>query len=419
MNIINYLLRRRTVNTFTPFEYILIAAANAFGQDKLVFEERIEWAKSNGKNLRKMLPIADDIPLATRAVLEIERIRDGARTTQFMMGLDACASGVQVLASLCNDHTAAQYVGLVDPNKRCDVYASQVEFMNQYLPEDKWIALGKDSTAKFTRDMVKYPFMTHFYDSTAVPEEVFGERTIELLAFYRAVEAMCPGVSNLILDIKGAIKPDALSYAWTGFDGFRAITDVMVATEHKVIVEGMKNRFGGEATFTHIHRTNAPDPRYKALLANVTHNVDSGLVNEMDRRCNHDKKKLLKVYGAIQGCKVTNAMDQKFVSLRECDALLNGKEDYTDNELGLLARVIESVIDEPTGPLVTVHDEFKSYPHMMNSVRKHYRNILAEVADSNSMERILRDLYKDPNLKYTKEGSNLGDVIRQSQYALA
>ena len=39
---------------FTAFEYVLISIANAYGLDKLLFEDRIQWCKNQGKKLYQL-----------------------------------------------------------------------------------------------------------------------------------------------------------------------------------------------------------------------------------------------------------------------------------------------------------------------------------------------------------------------------
>ena len=57
---------------------------------------------------------------------------------------------------------------------------------------------------------------------------------------------------------------------------------------------------------------------------------------------------------------------------------------------------------------------------MMNSVRYYYKEILAEIADSNMAQSILRDIYRKPQLQYIS-GSNvkISKYIRNSNYALS
>ncbi|AJF40676.1 RNA polymerase [Vibrio phage phi 1] len=146
------------MNKYTPIEYIMIQIANSFGKDKLLFEERIEWVKTNGKKLRTLADEADDKAQYIRAVLELERVLNGQKFTNLPIGLDATASGLQILSILSGCVTTGSQVGLVIPNKRCDVYTSLANYMNEYLPEDKHIVLsGTPRKDQFTRDDLKDP----------------------------------------------------------------------------------------------------------------------------------------------------------------------------------------------------------------------------------------------------------------------
>ncbi|WVI66506.1 RNA polymerase [Vibrio phage pVco-7] len=146
------------MKTFTPIEYICIHIANSFGKDKLLFEERIEWVKQNGKVLRKLAGQADDKAQYLRGVLELERILNGQRTTNMPIGLDATASGLQILSVLSGCMVTASHVGLVDPNKRCDAYTACGDTMNFYLPEEKQIILtGTPKAGQYTRKDLKQP----------------------------------------------------------------------------------------------------------------------------------------------------------------------------------------------------------------------------------------------------------------------
>ena len=84
--------------------------------------------------------------------------------------------------------------------------------------------------------------------------------------------------------------------------------------------------------------------------------------------------------------------------------------------------IIEQVMDYPAYDVVCVHDEIKASPVHMNSVRELYKEILAEIAESDMLQDILRQLYNDSALVYIKEGDGnlLAKTIREnSQYALS
>ncbi|AGI61842.1 DNA-directed RNA polymerase RNAP2 [Vibrio phage VCO139] len=407
------------MNKYTPIQYIMIQIANSFGKDKLLFEERIEWVKTNGKKLRTLADEADDKAQYIRAVLELERVLNGQKFTNLPIGLDATASGLQILSILSGCVTTGSQVGLVIPNKRCDVYTALGNHMNEYLPEDKQIVLsGTPREGQFTRSDLKQPLMTHFYFSKEQPKKVFGDNTVELIAFYKAVEQMAPGANALMHDIYGAMRKEATEYKWTLPDGHTAFTRVFVEKDFKVELEELKNRSGNSSTFTHRMNVNAPNERDVALVANVVHSVDGFLVREMQGRMNHNKKQLLKVLDVTAGCKVTNR--DEMVSIYEAEHLLNGKTQYTDNTLGLLREVIESIIENPVAPMTSVHDQFNTVAPFCNQMRQYYIDICAQMTESNMIQNILRELYFNPNLRYVKEGKHLelAKAIRNSNYSI-
>lgn len=80
------------MQTFTGYEYLLIDAANNFGLDKLLFEERINWATQNLSNLETMASLAETKPLYIKAVMAIRKAQAGLPMSH-VVGLDAVCSG--------------------------------------------------------------------------------------------------------------------------------------------------------------------------------------------------------------------------------------------------------------------------------------------------------------------------------------
>lgn len=409
------------MQTFTPFEYLMIAIANAQGLDKKLFEERIEWTKSNGKHLRNFIDDAEDKPKYVRCVMELERLLSGQTKSNLMIGLDATASQLQMMSALCGCHKSAYNVNLIDPTKRLDVYMSLLNAMNQYLPEDKWIQASKDGIGGgFTRDSLKKPLMHSLYDSTKTPRDTFGKGSIELTSFYNALDNdVAVGCRKLQADIRAAYEYEKLQYEVTMPDGFEAITKVMRADDKTVELEELLNPNGNASHFTHRIKINAPDEEYRALGADMIHRTDSFVLRELKRRTRHNKVDLLKVMEITEGCRVTNT--DKFISLREVELLLKGKQDYSDNDLGQLRSKIELVIDNPVFDVVSVHDEFECHLTNMNYTRKYYADILAEIAESRLCENLLQQLYGKPSLAYEQEGDGkaLAQLIRQANYHLS
>jgi hypothetical protein len=92
-------------------------------------------------------------------------------------------------------------------------------------------------------------------------------------------------------------------------------------------------------------------------------------------------------------------------------------EQLSNSHLHALAQIVNGMLQHPPFPLVTVHDEFKAHPNDLDAMRSHYRNILAEIADSNVLDDLLSQIYGAPG-HFNKLSNNLGALIRQSEYAL-
>ena len=404
---------------FTPFEYALIGLANAYGKDKLLFEDRIQWAVENGRNLHKLIDSADDKPLYVRSLIEIDNIRKGKTASGHMVGLDGTASGLQMLSCLSGCIRTATNVGLIDPNRRADAYTDGVHVMNQYLVPSKQIILGKSDEGALTRNDFKDAMMTHYYGSVGRPLAVFGDGTPELKAFYLALREMNPGAEDLMECFIDCIDNlNRLKYSWTLPDNFEVICNVIAETTKTVTIDELPNASGNASTISHIYKHIGRNDDYVAVPANGTHSVDALVVREMKRRLGHDKEQLAKAYSMVKGSHISTR--ENFVSLRMADWIVEGREDFTESQAGQLAEVIESVMDNESAPMVTVHDEFKTYPRSCGAMRQNYVNILAEIADSNLAQQMLRDMYEDQSIMYHKQSGHeqLSSMIRKSRYAI-
>ena len=404
---------------FSDFENILIHAANCYGKDKLPFDERIQFMKENGRNLRSMIDSADDKPMFTRSILEIERVLRGEQTS-LPIEFDATASGLQMLAIMAGCHTTAENVGLVNPNVRADVYNYGIGHMNSYLPESLHIG----GQGGLVRDDFKDAFMPHFYFSKREPKLIFGNKTPEHIAFLKSAYDLAPGAHAVMEDIFGAMvhrgRHETTEYKWTMPDHHTCLTRVFVKEDAKVELEELKNKNGNSSTFTHRMEINAPKEDDVSLVANVTHGTDGFVVREMKGRMEHNKADCLKVVEVGQGCRVTDRT--KMVSIYEVDRILRmgDKYDGDDNTIALTLEIIDKIMNNPWARMYTIHDAFKTLAPYCNQMRQYYVDICASMSESQFLESILRELYGIPNLKHTKEGCGiaLAEKIRGSNYAI-
>ena len=80
---------------FTGYEYLLIDCANNFGKDKLLFEDRIQWATDNLDHLEDLLHESDEPPMYAKAVMAIRKAQAGLPTGH-RVSFDAVCSGMQI-----------------------------------------------------------------------------------------------------------------------------------------------------------------------------------------------------------------------------------------------------------------------------------------------------------------------------------
>ena len=165
---------------------------------------------------------------------------------------------------------------------------------------------------------------------------------------------------------------------------------------------------------------------------NVIHSIDAYIVREMHRRCN---------YHAFE--QVTNFDINKLKDLSQIQLLVNGKPDEVDLSMPMSLRkaseldfntapmeevyrankLFNDVLSRKSFELVTIHDAFKCLPNHVQSMREHYREILAELAESDLLSSIFQDLTGDESEVYESVRGGLtktemAEYIRNSVYTI-
>ena len=120
---------------YTGFEYLLIDCANHFGLDKLLFEERIQWGRTNLDQLESLTDKAESAYLFMKSVAAIRKAQQGIPTGH-LVALDACCSGMQIMSAITGCLSGARATGLVDPDRRADAYTEQTQRMQMILGND-------------------------------------------------------------------------------------------------------------------------------------------------------------------------------------------------------------------------------------------------------------------------------------------
>ena len=413
---------------YSGFQYMLIDLANHFGLDKEVFSKRLEWANEHLAVLESLSNKAENQPLYMKAVLAIRKAQKGLPTGH-LVGMDSCCSGIQIMSTITGCISGATATGLVDPTVRSDAYALTTKTMNELLHQH-------GLSVNVSRQHAKEALMTSFYGSKAKPVEIFGENTPQLNAFYEAAVKVAPGAWELLQDLLGSWQPNALAHQWKLPDGYDAKVKVMVKESSRVEVDELDH-----ATFTYEYYVNMPKKKDVSNVANVIHSIDAYVLRSMHRRCNYDRAATFIAYEALreewvlrtaghtvqmqQGTgKLAYYIDQYYRS-GMVDAVIlpfinsSTETQYlSDEHIESLIYVAESMLVSEPFELITIHDEFKCHPNHMNQLRQHYINIFADLADSGILSDILSQIYGE-EVSFIREGNNLSDLIRNSEYALS
>lgn len=415
------------MQTFTAFEYLLIDAANHFGLDKELFEVRIDWALNRIDSLEDYADQAPDKtrPLYIKAVQAIRKAQRG-EPTGHLVGLDAICSGIQVLSTLSGCVAGADATGLVDPNRRADAYTDVTTAMGQVMKGEFVVDRGE----------VKDATMTACYGSKAVPEEIFGEDTPELAAFYEGAMRVAPGAFTLLQELKDTWQPFALCHSWVLPDNFHAHIKVMEDMESRVEVDELDH-----ATFTYYYKENQGKERGVSNVANVTHSIDAYVLRSLIRRCSYDPMEaqfaMECVYARLLECDIYDVGPhpiedapeeiqryvERFESTQMADAVIIPYLDedtvrfLTEEHLRRLNRMLDRMLSHKPFHIVSVHDEFKCHPNHMNRLRECYIEIFAEMAEADILSDIFQQLLGVQGT-YQKLSSDLGDKIRLSNYPI-
>lgn len=413
------------MQTFTGWEYLLIDVCNQYGLDKLLFAERIKWAEDNLDNLETLADQADKKPLYLKACQAIRAAQAG-KPIGHLVGFDAVCSGIQIMAAVTGCEAGAAATGLVNPNVRADAYTMTTQVMNDIL----------GGTLNVSRKDAKQCLMTSFYGSKNTPKEIFGEGTPELKAFYQAAKIVAPGPWELLQDLLASWQPMALSHDWKLPDGYDARVKVMEKVEKRIEVDELDH-----ATFAYEYYDNIGSKKGLSIAANVVHSIDAYVLRSMHRRCNYDPEVVSNAQFLIES---TLQMRRDFGVFPSAQAL-TGKtlyyiEQYQRSNMSdvvilpyltpknidqlstshlekLYASIKQMLVYEPF-PIITIHDEFKCHPNNMNYLRQQYINVMADLAESDTLSDVLTQIHGHQG-KWIKKSKDLGNKIREGNYALS
>jgi DNA-dependent RNA polymerase len=407
------------MKTYTAWQWLLIDAANNHGLDKLTFDKRIEWTLDNLKDLESLATHEwKEKPLYVKAVMAIRKAQKGIPTGH-IVAVDASSSGIQLMSAMTGCRDGALATGLINPEKRSDVYTEATEAMNAILAKS---GLSVD----IPRNDMKSGLMTAFYGSKLEPIRLFGADTPELAAFYKAAITIAPGAWDLLQELLEAWNKGSKVHSWKMSDGFDVKIKVMVPKEARIEVDELNS-----ATFTYVYYENKGTRRGVSLCANAIHSVDALVVRTLMRKCNYDPEMVNEAYGSIRDAlnmetseatgKVEYYKDlyeaSKLADVVVLPYIRNDATGLSKEHLSKLKKLCEDTLKHKPFEVVTIHDSFGALAGNVDHVRYHYKETLADIADSELLTYLLRQLTHN-NGTYRKITKNLGDSIRNSNYAV-
>ena len=403
---------------YTPREYLLIDMANQYGNgiDKKTFPQRIAWAKSIKRPMSKV-GFAKKPYQYTAAVVALEKA-DKGEAIGHLVGLDASASGISLMGALMGCETTARNCGIIG-NKPSDVYTVLTDTMQEITEEE----------VPVEREDSKLSLMTRFYGSAATPKMIFGDGDM-LDTFYEAGYEVAPGANELLEILLASWQPYAPEHSWRMVDGFMIKIPVLQKVQSKIEIDELE----GHPAIQYIHYVNEGTAQGLSIAANGIHSIDGFIVREMTRRCNYDKEELLTVKDMLSKSLASPRNNQRttvpmyeklfwkhgFASLACSSTMLaSGINGYSDTFKVIMLELINDVLEYESFEMLQIHDEFKCHPNHVNRMREVYIGILAEIADSDMAQELVRQIRNDDTFVLEKLSEGLGDLIRKGEYPIS
>jgi DNA-directed RNA polymerase len=294
----------------------MIDIANCYGLDKKCWDQRLDWVRRNHVHLETYDVDAKHPILFRKAVRAYRKVHKG-EATNHIMGLDATASGVQIMGALSGCHNTARAVNLINTGDRENFYERIAQHMSAI------------TGTTISADRVKKPVMTTYYGSTAQPKSVFGKGP-DLAAFYETLEAQTTGAYQLMQIMQSHWRPDAQYHQWTLPDGHVAKVPVTQTVEKALEIDELDH-----AKFAYRTSLLSPKAQGRALAANIVHSVDGWIVRMM-------------VYGA-------NKQGFQLAPIHDCFyASPNHMQQVRENYLRIMcwiarSNLVESILSEISG----------------------------------------------------------------------
>ena len=330
-------------------KWLKIDIANHYGLDKELWEDRVKFVDENDSILEALMDKADEPLLYIQALQAYRKVQRGL-PTGYIVRLDATASGPQIMNTLFRDIEGMRYLNVLGDSTRHDLYTLVAKRMYENTKDSQiWRDLNGDFAK--VRKVIKKPIMCSFYNSVSKPKEIFGENTLELAEFYKALRKYCQGALEVQDTINACWDNSKDVNVWTLPDGHTAYCPVSKVLESKIEIpeKGMKR------VYTHtVQRANPQESR--SLCPNLIHSIDGYICREVVKRLNE--------------------------------------------------------LDIEVSP---IHDSFGVHPNHCDELRRVYRELLAELYESDTLINLLKEITgKDINIDIQPANKDIAQAIRDN-----
>lgn len=395
---------------YKPWQWFAIDLANHFGKDKESFENRIEWFLESQETLEDLAEKAESKQLFNQCLEEIRKSQRG-EMSGWIVQLDATTSGAQFMSVLTGCERGASVTSLTSGTR-----------------DDFYSFIMRGMKISVLREAIKQAVMTWLYGSQREPERLFGKKGEELRdAFEHSMYRASPGSYDLMGTLLKSWQKDSRQ-GWKQVDDFQVINTTFVSQEIKVETPEL-------GSFTYNLRQEAVSEFEAANAANLVHSMDSYVVRELIRRCSTPRNRIecwikeLELNLSQEEVEIPNDPEswmggRGMVSLYHLSvkAIHEFSHGYCRKQL----KILQELMEFKEFHVVTIHDSFGSLPSNCNHVRYCYKELLAEIAESDIIEFLLAQLYRfdgvqKESLRYTPFGDRkrLAENIRNNaNYAI-
>ena len=428
--------------TYSGLDYLKIDIANAAGQDKKLFEQRIDWFNNT---IPDSVVTMDDTELMEFCnsfnpdeIDSKELLFTGLKAYQdywykrpsgYRCQLDAICSGASIMSCLTADRKGLTNTGLLG-EERSDLYSAVLNTMQRLY----------NKPLIYQRDSIKKAVMCFLYGSIAEPERVFDGNTEIIEIFWKAVSIEASGAYELQQLLINNWNPKATYHHWMLPDAFEVHIPVIVEKEftHTIIDE--------DDSFDITFKLKAEGTKKRSVsnCANMVHSIDSMLVREMTRRCMFDVEHAQEVLWYLVNTKeelyepldeeYLNTLGQlgvliyayensKFCSVRIIDEIKSQADTYklSKEHRKTLIDILTKMLHHGYIEMVAIHDCFTSLPNQMNYIRYWYKEMCANIIESNMLSFLYNQLTVDTiednkTMAYRKR---VASDVRNSNYGLS